>query len=193
MRTRRPSAIHHGRPSEPRSGRSLRAPAFTLLELVAVMALVGVLAATAAPALRAVGESRDGALARDVARRLATARAMASATGRPCGVRFDKGLARLTPVWIPPGKAAPAPAPDELGQPARPVSVRSLAGGGAITTFLNGDGSASYPTVWFEADGSPHLRKANGQYVGPFTTDARIGVGSAPTVYVRRATGAIEP
>lgn len=193
MRRSRANANHLGRPGAARRGRSIRARAFTLVELVAVMALLAVLAATATPALRAIGESRDAALARELARRLATARAMASATGRPCGVRFDKGLRRITPLWIPPDKAAPAPAPGETGAPSKPLSVASLPGGGAITSFVNGDGGSAYATVWFAPDGAPHLRKANGQYVGPFTTDARVIVGGAPTVYVRRATGAIEP
>ncbi len=193
MRRHRASTIHLGRPGAARPGRSLRARAYTLVELVAVMALVGVLAATAAPALRTVGTSRDAGLAREVARRLATARAMASATGRPCGLRFDKRLQRITPLWIPPDKAAPAPAPDETGARSAPLSVAALPGGGAITSFVNGDGGATYSTVWFAPDGAPHLRKANGQYVGPFTTDARLIVGGAPTIYVRRATGAIEP
>lgn len=182
----------NGRPSAPRSRRPSRAHAFTLLELLCVMTLVATLAVGAAPALHRVSATRDAALARELGRRLSVARDFAIATGRPTGVRLDAGLRNVWQIWIPSDGATPTPAPDALGNPSERQAVSGILGGGTIASFTNGDGSATNTTIWFDADGTPHLRKNGGAYIGPFTTDASIAVGAAPAVLVRRASGAVE-
>lgn len=79
----------HAPGSKPRGVSRARPSAFTLIELVAVMAILAILSAVVTPAALTLSTGRHAAAARTVARDLAFARARAMATGTTTWVLFD--------------------------------------------------------------------------------------------------------
>lgn len=165
---------------------------FTLVELVAVMVILGVLSIAAAPTLTRISSAGDGAFVREIERRLVLARATAMATGRPCGVRVDAAAGSLSMLWIQNAGGAPAPMPGATGPSGKDVGLAAEFPGASIALFVNGDGGATYDTVWFGYDGAPQLRAGDGTLVGDFTQDAVITTGGGAVVTVRRLTGSVE-
>lgn len=146
------------------------------------MTLLSILAVTATPAISSLLGTRERALGAEAARLLSSARARASATGEPTGVRFDEDGAGAALVRI----AEAGGAPEAL----EASGVRWSAFGSArIGEVENGDGS-SWRTIWFGAHGRPEVRDEDGALEGGFTQDATVRCG-AQVITVTRLTGRI--
>ena len=169
-----------------------RRRAYSLVELIAVMALVATLAVSAAPALRWMERSRDAALEREARRMLAVARAGVIATGRPTGVRFDTAAQTLSVVTIAEAGDPPTAAPGPTGTPSEARRIETEFPGASVVSVVNGDGGAASDTIWFGYAGAPEVRDAAGDLVGAYTTDAVVTISGGRTITVRRATGMIE-
>jgi hypothetical protein len=114
------------------------------------------------------------------------------ATTQPGGLTIDPATGAVSMSRIETSGAVPTPMPGATGS-ARPGFVASQAfPGSAVTSFVNGDGQQTNRTIWFGADGAPHLRDAAGVLVGMFTQDATITVTGGTTLTVRQSTGAVE-
>ncbi len=169
-----------------------RQRAFTLIELVAVIAIVGALAIAAIPALGTLTATRRAALGNEVERRLLLARAWAMSTGQPAGLRFDLTAQTLQMQRIVSDGDAPTPMPGVTGSTdADSTLVVGSAFAGAsvqsVSTTPSGD-----TAVWFDYTGTPQARLANGKLQGSLTADAVVTLTGGATVTVRALSGAIE-
>lgn len=166
--------------------------AFTLAELVGVMILLSVLGAAAIPAFRTVERTREHALAREVQRRLSLARSWAASTGAPAGVTLDPAAGTITLMRIVNAGDSPTILPTSTGDAGAPWRIAADFPSAAILSVEHGDGASGAGTIWFDADGKPHLRDADGDYIADFTQDAVVTVSGPADITVRRLTGLIE-
>lgn len=166
--------------------------AFSLAELVGVMILLSVLSAAAIPAFRTVERTREHALAREVQRRLCLARSWAASTGAPAGVALDPGAGTITLMRIAQPGDPPTIIPTSTGDTGAPWRIAADFPSAAILSVEHGDGSSGAGTIWFDAEGKPHLRDEDGDYIDDFTQDALVTVSGPADITVRRLTGLIE-
>lgn len=172
---------------------STRGPhAFTLIELAVVVMVIGLLAVSALPALATLDDTRRLSAIREIERRLVWARAAATATGQPTGLRIDTTAHTIRGVTIPPGGLAPVPVTSPSGEPEAPFSIPSEFPGVEITGLMSGDGFGADTTFWFSFEGAPQLRGEDGRLLGGFTQDAWIQVTGGYKVNIRRESGLIE-
>lgn len=166
---------------------------FTLIELVAVMVLIAILSLTVTPALSVLENARNASLANEVERRLGMARAYAMTTGMPAGLELDVNQQMLTLLHIETTGASPTPMPDITGSATSMALLRieTLAPGTSIEDVDLAD-SGSYDTLWFDFEGSPHLRAANGSFASWLTRDATITISGGHILTIRKTTGLIE-
>lgn len=158
----------------------MRHAGFSLIELIAVIAVASVLAATAAPVLTRVDASRQHAVVTSVQETLAHARALALSTGFDSGVRFDTDNDVMVVVRLDPdGNLI------ELGGPR---THRFNADAAGIVSMDNGRGS---DTLWFAPDGTPHARQADGTFEADFDSDCTITLHGGWTVVVEANSGRI--
>jgi len=157
------------------------------------MVLVGIMAVSVAPMMEWVARARDAALANEAARRLALARAEAGASGRTVGVRFDTGAQRIDLLHVPEPGATPTPLPDATGGSSGPATtgVGALFPGAAILS-VDLDDAGSHDTVWFDFEGTPHLRDGAGARVDDLARDGTVTFSGGHTLVVRRVTGLVE-
>lgn len=166
--------------------------AFTLAEVVAVMIMLGVLGAAAIPALRTVERTREHALAREVQRRLSLARSWAASSGAPAGAALDPVAGTISLVRIAQPGDPPTMLPTSTGDAGAPWRIAADFPAGAILSVEHGDGRSGAGTIWFDAEGKPHLRAPGGAYVADFSQDAVVTVSGPADITVRRLTGLIE-
>ena len=166
--------------------------AFTLIELIAVMVIVGTLAITAAPALSTFAKIRNTGLVNEIDRRLSLARAWASSTGQPAGVKFDVTNQKLSLVRIASsGASATAlPAAGGAAESASSDQIAVISPGASLSSATFSP--SGYDTIWFDYTGTPHVRNGSGTFVSNLTTDATITVGGGRTLTLRRVTGEVE-
>lgn len=169
----------------------MRSRGFTLIELVAVMTLVAILSVAATPVLYTVQRSRETGLLREIDRRLTVARADAMATGLPSGLRVDVAAQSLSLLQISASGAAPTPLAMPSAESASSGSIAAMFPG-AIVTAIDFDDAGAYDTLWFDREGTPHLRTAAGAYAGPIDRDATLAVTGGGVLTVRRLTGMVE-
>lgn len=171
-----------------RTSRSRRRVGFTLIELIAVMMMLGLLSATVAPALSAIQRARDNGLAREIARRLETARAFAMATGQPAGVNFDLnagviGMRRIAATGQP-----PSPTPGPTGEPTPDLVIKAMYPGSRITRTRG----LRVPNIWFNADGAPQTRRSDGSFKALPRIVAQVESSGSHIVLVWQTTGLVE-
>ena len=166
--------------------------AFTLAELVVVMILLSVLSAAAIPDFRTVERARKHALAREVQRRLSFARSWAASTGAPAGVALDPAAGTITLMRIAQSGDPPTIIPTPTGDAGAPWRIAADFPSAVILSVEHGDGSSGAGTIWFDADGKPHLRDGDGGYIEDFTQDAAVTVSGPAEITVRRLTGLVE-
>lgn len=165
--------------------------AFSLIELVAVMSILGVLSLAAIPALGTLDTSRRRAAANEIERRLMLARAWATSTGQPAGLRVNTSTATLELLRIASTGAAPSalPGPNGEADAGSTLLLTQLVPGVSISSISVSPSGDS--AVWFDYDGEPQSRTSAGELVGDLDADAAIVVASGPTVTVKRLTGLI--
>lgn len=170
--------------------RRARGRGFTLVELIAVLALLAVLSAAAVPAMNAMQRSRERAATTEIARLIALAQRRAVATGERTGVRIEPDAGVVTVLRLPEGAPAPVPIEGVTGDQRRELQLSDAFGGVSIEFFRSGDGAAGTGEVWFDASGSPNVRR--GGDLTPSAEDARVGVSGGEVILVRAVTGAVE-
>lgn len=156
------------------------------------MAILGVLSAAAIPALGTLADSRRRTVAGEIERRLMLAKAWASSTGQPAGLRVNTSTGLIELLRIAAPGAGPSAMPGQTGDTGSgsAVLVSQLASG--VTLSSVSVSPAGDSAVWFDFDGTPQSRTSAGVLVGPLSADAAISVTSGQTVTVRRHTGLIE-
>ncbi len=168
---------------------------FTLVELIAVVVVLAAVSISAAPALVSLSGIRDASLGRELGRRVNLARAVAGASGRPTGVRFDAAAQSMMLVQVATAGAPPTPLPGITGSvdggSAGADSVSSLFPGSSIVS-VSLDPAGAHDTLWFSYMGVPHLRDGTGAPAGDLVQDAVIGVSGGHTLTVRMVTGLVE-
>lgn len=166
--------------------------AFTLIELIAVLVIAGILAATISPVMDSIRRTRDAGFAREIVRRLLLARAHAAATGQPAGVRFTAATQSVSMLRITSGGAAPTPMPSANGgAPAPAADALGALFPGASMTAVSISGPTG-DTIWFDYEGTPHLRTTAGAYAGPLAADATITISGGRTITIHAVTGMVE-
>ena len=177
----------------PRPSRARPRGGFSLIELIAVLVIVSIVSISIAPAIGSMGRMSDAGLRDEVARRFALARAYAMSTGRPAGLEVDAASGQLNLVYIPTSGANPLPIPGPTGaaDPSASLAIESIFPGTAITD-ADLDGANAHDTLWFDYEGTPHLRTSAGAFVQSLAQDATVTTAGGSSVTVRRVTGAIQ-
>ncbi len=155
---------------------------YTLIELASVLVVASILAATAAPALSRMQRDRASGLAREAQRLLTVARDRALDAGVPAGIRFDTAQQVAHAIEIVSIGASPTP----FREPA-PVGQRFP---GVVISGLDAEGRTT-DTLWFSAEGTPHLRDEAGTFVANLTAQATLTTDGG-SVIVHPSTGLIE-
>ncbi len=153
--------------------------------------IMGVIAVSVIPAMDNVRAMRRGAARDDVARMLGIARARASASGRPHGLAVSLSDSTVTIVRI----TAPGVVeddPDPLTGAARMIDLDATYPGVEISGMTNGDGSTGEGTLWFNHDGEPHTRAADGSFDAFNTQEALVALSSGGSVAVYPYSGMVE-
>ncbi len=161
--------------TEPHAPRTRRSEAFSLIELVLVLAIVAAGAAIAVPRYaNSLSRARLDAAATQVAARLAFARGAAAATSAPVSVAFDAAGETVTLTGLPASFTADAHA--EAG--AGPLSLAAS----PLRVDLSAADFGGNPALTFDARGRPD----SGGVV-----ELRLD-GSVRSVRVVTGSGAIE-
>lgn len=169
-----------------------RRRAFSLVELVAVMSILGVLSLAAIPAMGTLETTRRRAAGTEIERRLLLARAWATSTGQPAGLRVNTAAGTLELLRIATSGAAPTAIPGPTGQPdANATLLLSQVFPGVAISSISVTPSGD-SAVWFDYDGEPQSRTPAGTLVGDLTADATIAITSGPTVTIKRLTGLVQ-
>jgi len=173
-----------------------RRGAYSLIELLIVIAIMGIIAVTAMPALSSARTATVASLADRINFELMQARARAMSQGVPHALRITN--VSIDPLWIPVIGQPIEPVFSSLGTAIEPIPFEDY-GPGVIRQVFSGNASTSLPlTIWFSIDGEPQIRDSNGVLVGTWTNDAVIEVGSLTsnttlhTITIRRLSGLVE-
>lgn len=170
--------------------------AYTLVELMTVVAIMGIIGVTALPAISSARTASLAGLADRVAIELSQARARAMAEGVPHGVRIESSA--IHALTIPAAGDAPEAALSPLGTAAEPITLLQYEPA-MPNGATNGDGLATFPiTIWFSIDGTPHSRSSAGVALPAWTSNATVSIarsGSATVshrVIIHRISGFVE-
>ncbi|MGP1347316.1 MAG: type II secretion system protein [Phycisphaerales bacterium] len=164
---------------------------FTLIELIAVIALVAMLSITAIPALGRIARVHSAVLAEEAANRLAAARAYATATGSPAGVRFDLDRQAMTFVLMVDGAIEQRASGFEGLGGGEADRVATIGGGRLGGTEIRAANGRTSDTLWFDYEGVPHIRSLGGAFVAALDDPAMVMIADGPTVVVSPRTGHI--
>ena len=164
---------------------------FTLIELIAVIALVAMLSITAIPALGRIARVHSAVLAEEVCGRLVAARAYATATGAPAGVRFDMDRQAMTFVLVVDGAIELRPSGFEGLGGSEADRVATIGAGRLDGTEFRASNGRTSDTLWFDYEGVPHLRSLGGAFVANLDDPAIVTIADGPTVVVSPRTGHI--
>lgn len=167
--------------------------AFTLVELIAVLAVLGILAISALPVVSSIDEARENGLLRELERSINTVRSHAVTTGSASGLQLDLANQTLALLVIPQDGGAPMSmtGPTGTARTSAQLNIHARFPGASITSMtINGE--SDQDTIWFDFDGAPHLRTAQGVLIGPLPGDVLITVAGSRTLTLRRSTGLVE-
>lgn len=157
---------------------------FTLIELVAVVAVAGVLAVVAAPSLANLGAAREDLAASRVRALLAFAQETAMASNTDTWVAFDTSAETAT-AWVEdaanPGKANRVALLDPLTRAQLVVTL-----GQAGHPGLSSADFGSTTEVQFDQDGVPY-----GAAGVALTADGTAQLDGGTTIRVRKTTGLV--
>lgn len=163
---------------------------FTLIELMVVSVVLALLAVTVLPAMDELDRMRRAAALSDLKMTLTSARALAVATGDPCGVEIDAESGWIRGVRLPPGGEVLGLL-GPLGEEEEGWYIGLRYAGAEIAEVEFADGSSGDGTVWFGSEGELERRADDGEYVGAATSDVRIEVADGGVVEVDRVTGLV--
>ncbi len=155
-----------------------------------VVLVIGIISATAMPALSQMTGMRRAAAGDEVERRLVWARSRAMGTGEPTGVRFDAAGDSLATLRIPSAGGVGQPVPGPGGSNIETVRLPSMFRGVEITSLTGAPASGE---VWFDFDGQPHERAADGGLVGPLSADVTVTLTGGGAVLVVALAIAVPP
>ena len=164
---------------------------FTLFELMLVVVLLGILAVSVIPAMGNVQTMRNGAARDDIARMLETTRARAMASGEPKGLRVNPSDSMLDIVEINPDGSIQTMS-DPLTGRTRSLNITTTYPGVQFEHMINGDGIVGAGIVWFDYEGTPHMRDGDGVFIGLNTQQVEIMLSSESTVVVHAYSGVVE-
>jgi hypothetical protein len=164
-----------------------------LIESIAVLVIVSILSVAVVPAVRSLDTMAHTGLRNEVARKLALARANAMSTGKPTGLRFNAGAQSLDLLYINATADPPAALPGPTGSvdSSSSTPTASLFPGASVTDADLDDADA-YDTLWYDFQGEPHFRAADGSFIATIPRDAVINCSGPNTVTVYMTTGAIQ-
>lgn len=164
--------------------------AFTLIELIAVMAIASTLAVVAASSVSAVERAGQSAFALDVERAVRDTRSVAMSSGVPAGVSLDLSAGALSFLTLDSAGATVIPRTGPTGDSAPDLRAGALHASAGISSFVHGDGATGDGSIWFDAGGSPQIRQGDGSFT-PFTQNAAITCTDASVITVWMTTGAV--
>ena len=165
--------------------------AFTLVELMVVVLLMGIVSVTVLPAMGNVQQMREGAARDEVIRFIDVAKARALASGEPVGVEVGLQSSSLSMIRvIETGGVEIMTDPLTGGQ--RRVFVSAMYSGVTLEGMLNGDGSNGSGTVWFDYEGTPHMRDQFGAFESLNEEPVEIEMSSSEIILVHPHSGFVE-
>ncbi|MGE3107916.1 MAG: Tfp pilus assembly protein FimT/FimU [Phycisphaerales bacterium] len=177
-------------PATPHRDASASARAFTLLELLAVVAILGIAAAMMIPSMSETGVLRVQAAVRTVVSDITFAQSDAVAFQERRALVFDPDTSSYTLVSVPGNEVDPDN--NTMYDPTRPggryvVNFTDESFGGARITAVNFDGGN---TLIFDALGGP-VAAADSDEPGSGGTITIVGSGSTFIVTVEAFTGRV--
>jgi len=168
-------------------------PAFTIIEVLAVITVAGLLAASVVPAAARINDARRVTGVHETARLLAYARAHAASSGLPAGIRFDTDADTAELVRY---DGASIILADPLGTVPTTVALNALYGSDLTATQFSGapaPGTApDTATLWFDHRGTPHLRARTTNTRIELRADAAVEFVSGHTLTISESSGLIE-
>lgn len=167
-------------------------PGFTMVEVVAVAVILAILAVSVIPAFSTIESARRSAAADEVARRFVVARAHATATGEPAGLRVAVGVGTIEMRRIPHGERLPRPMTGPLGEDRETLTIPARFPGVTVEAVIRGDGRIGTGTIWFGHDGTPRILDAEFADAGAAGEDGLVELTGGERVRVRRLSGAVE-
>lgn len=167
---------------------------FTLIELVSVLVLVSILSVTAIPAISRLNDARNAALLNECDRMIRFAQSHANSTGTPTGTVFD--LDQQTVSLLSLGGSSVAVSPIHRAGTGQAITLAVAAAFPGAALDAAGEDSAPQASgavaLWFDYDGSPQLRDADGQLRADLEDEFIVRVTSGPELRVLPTTGAIQ-
>jgi prepilin-type N-terminal cleavage/methylation domain-containing protein len=170
----------------------MRRPGFTMVEVVAVAVILAILAVSVIPAFSTIESVRRSAAADEVARRFIVARAHATATGEPAGLRVSVGEGAIDIIRIPHGGSLPGAVTGPLGEDRGTLVLPARFPGVTVESVTRGDGGFGTGTIWFGHDGTPRIRDADFADAGAAGEDSLVELTGGERVRVRRLSGSVE-
>ena len=165
---------------------------FTLTELLIVMVLLSILSATAIPALGRLDDAQRSGLLNECERLVMLSRSRAISTGIPSGLEFDLTEQRVAMISLQTDSTGVEPV-TRAGTGTDYISRANAFPGAAIELAGPVDAPVSLgtTTLWFDFDGTPQQRQADGESPVALTNEFVIQIVDGPRLTVAPYTGMV--
>lgn len=165
---------------------------FTLTELLIVMVLLSILSATAIPALNRLDDAQRSGLLNECERLVMLSRSRAISTGVPTGLTFDLTEQSIAMISLKTDSSGVEPV-TRFGTGTDYIARANAFPGASIELAgpENTPVALGITTIWFDYDGTPQQREADGELPVPLQNDYLIRITDGPQLTIAPYTGMV--